>query len=271
MNKLLKALIPVSAAAGLVLFAVAPGRADEEKKAPFLGRNIAHRGLHKIDRSIPENSLAAFSAAVGRGYGIELDVHLTADDALVVFHDDDMKRMCGVDARLEDLSYDYIRTLSLAGTDQHPPLLGDVLELVDGKTPIILEVKRGKRNARLCALIREALLSYTGDVCIESFDPTIVRWWRRNAPEMLRGQLACRDEAPEMGKVKSFLLSNLLLNFLGRPQFIAYGICEKKSVFVRLCEKLGAMKVAWTSHSWANEENNDTVIFEFYRPRTKYK
>ena len=277
MNKFWKAALPAAGAvlalAGLTAFAVAPGKATAAQKAPFVGRNFAHRGLHKTDKSVPENSLAAFRRAVERGYGIELDVHLTADDRLVVFHDDDLRRMCGVDGKLDTLRYPQIQDLRLGGTEERIPLLSQVLSVVDGRVPIILELKRGSCNRELCAQVYDMLRLYKGDVCIESFDPGIVRWWRKNAPEVLRGQLSCtvKKFGRSTGPVSAFFLSRLLTNFLGRPQFIAYGICRTKPLTVRLCEKMGAMKVAWTSRSYVNEKRNDAVIFEFYRPRARYQ
>jgi len=256
----------------LTLFAIAPGRASEDKKAPFLRRNIAHRGLYENDQSVPENSLAAFARAAESGYGIELDIHLTRDDQLAVFHDDDLGRMCGVPGRPEDKTFAELSALRLAGTEEGIPLFESVLELMDGREPIILELKRGDRNNTLCEKAYAALKNYSGDVCIESFDPFIVAWWRKNAPEYLRGQLSTdyKGMREGTGAVNSFLLSRLLTNLFARPQFVAYGLCEKKPVTVRLCEAMGAMRVVWTSHDPAAEAKNDTVIFEHYRPDTKY-
>lgn len=106
---------------------------------------------------------------------------------------------------------------------------------------------------------------------LESFNPFIVRWFKINAPEVVRGQLANppKDYNGEVNAVTGFILGNVLLNFLARPQFIAYKIAPKPFP-VKLCEALGAMKVCWTSHEWANEKGNDTVIFEFYKPKLKF-
>lgn len=277
MKKALKAALAVTgtaaAAAGLAAYLIAPGKAGEEKKAPFMGANIAHRGLHRVDKTVPENSLSAFRDAVESGYGVEFDVHITADGRLVVFHDDDLERMCGVRKKIEDMSYEELKRCRLAGTEETIPLLSQVLETVGGKTPIVLELKRGGKNTELCERVYELLRLYRGDVCVESFDPFILRWWRKNAPEVLRGQLSCRREefGAGAGRVQGFLLANLLTNFLCRPQFIAYGLCERKPLTVRLCEKLGAMRVCWTSRDLSHEEDNDTVIFEYYRPRVRFK
>lgn len=256
----------------LMIYAVAPGRADETVSAPFLRRNFAHRGLYAPDQSVPENSLAAFRLAVENGYGVELDVHITADDRLAVFHDDDLTRMCGTPGRIEDRTFEELSSLRLMGTGETIPLLSDVLDVIGGRTPIILELKRGGRNDALCERVRDALRDYPGDVCIESFDPFIVRWWRKNAPTYFRGQLSAAAGELRKGTsgINAFLLSRLLLDFLARPQFIAYGLCDAKPLTVRLCERMGGVPVAWTSHSPEAEKTNAAVIFEHYRPGTRY-
>lgn len=269
----LPALGAAAAAAGVTAFLVAPGKASGEKKAPFFGANIAHRGLHRADRSVPENSLAAFRDAAENGYAIELDVHLTADDRVVVFHDDSLRRVCGVEQDVEALTWRELRDLRLDGTGEHIPLLSDVLAEVRGRVPIVVELKTSPRRRELCERTWELLRAYNGDYCIESFDPRIVRWWRLNAPGVLRGQLSCtREQFGESATpVQAFFLSRLLCNFLGRPQFIAYGLDGRKPLLVRLVEKMGVMRFCWTSHDWKNEVSNDAVIFEFYRPRQRFK
>lgn len=268
-------VLPALAIAGGTAFLVAPGHYTEAMKAPFADRNYAHRGLHKKDKSLPENSLGAFKAAVDAGYGIELDVHLTADDQLVVFHDDTLKRVCGVEGRTDDRTLAELRQLRLYGTEYTLPTLDEVLDVLAGKVPLILEIKRGEkreRNMLLCRKIRERLQRYDGPVCIESFDPSIVAWWRRNAPEVLRGQLS-QPPATYKGSAKwitGFLCGNLLTNVAARPHFIAYKICDKPFT-VRLCERMGALRACWTSREWKHERGNDMVIFERYRPNVWFQ
>ena len=125
MNKFFKIALPLAgtalAAAGTVAFMIAPGKAEKAQKRPFNGENIAHRGLHKADKTVPENSLAAFRAAVDAGYGVELDVHLTTDGEVVVFHDDTLKRMCGIEGRVEDKTLSGLKVLKLLDTRPMPP------------------------------------------------------------------------------------------------------------------------------------------------------
>ncbi|MBR5707932.1 MAG: glycerophosphodiester phosphodiesterase [Oscillospiraceae bacterium] len=258
---------------GLPFLFLAPGHASKTMKAPFYGRNFAHRGLHSEDKSVPENSLAAFRLAVEAGYGMELDVQLSKDGEVVVFHDDDLKRVCGVDARVDELDYSELSKLRLCGTEERIPLFSEVLDTVNGKTPMIVELKTGKRNKELCLKTLDMLNAYGGDACIESFDPFIVTWFAHHAPKLLRGQLSQRTKDFREGGLKpatAFILGNVLFNVLARPHFIAYRIGERP-LPVRFSEALGAMPVGWTSHDPASEKRRDAVIFEFYRPEIRYK
>ncbi len=195
MDKKLRGIYLISAAtilaaAGATAFLIAPGRSSKEKRAPFAGRNFAHRGLHRLDKSVPENSLPAFDAAARIGYGVELDVRITKDGELVVFHDDNTKRVCGVDGRVEDLTWPELCKLRLCGTEYGIPLLTEVLELLGRRCPVIIELKRGGRNRELCKKTYGIMKKSGGRYCVESFDPRIVGWFRHHAPEVLRGQLA---------------------------------------------------------------------------------
>lgn len=203
---------------------------------------------------------------------MELDVQLSKDGQVVVFHDDTLNRVCGVDSRVDEKTYDELSKISLCGTTQTIPLFSEVLKTVRGRGPLIVELKNGKRNEELCEKTYALLEKYSGEYCIESFNPFIVRWFKKNAPEVIRGQLANppKDYNGEVGPITAVILGNCLLNFLSRPQFIAYKITPKPFT-VKLCEALGAMKVAWTSHDWVNEKFYDAVIFEFYKPKLKYK
>ena len=259
-------------AAGLPLFLLAPGTVTKRQKAPFFGRNFAHRGLHCEDRSVPENSLEAFRLASRAGYGAEMDVRLTKDGQVVVFHDDTLERMCGVRGRVDEKSYDELKLLTLAGTDQRIPLLTEVLETYGGRGPLIVEIKTGPRNRELCEKTYAILSDYPGEVCIESFNPMIVRWFRLHGKDLVRGQLATQtwEYDDSVSRPTAFLLSHCLLNFLSRPQFIAYHT-GFRPLSTRLSEAMGAMRFAWTAHNERAERRRDGVIFEFYRPQLRFK
>lgn len=251
-----------------------PGRVTDGQRAQLEGVNHAHRGLHTRDKSVPENSLPAFRAAADAGYGIELDIQLSKDGAVVVFHDDTLERVCGVQGRVDAFTLDELRGMRLCGTQETIPLLTEVLDAVAGRTNLIVELKTGPRNAELCEKALALLRAYDGPFCIESFDPRIVAWFRRNAPDILRGQLADAPSAfRDQPKAFAFALGHLYTNALARPQFIAYGP-GRKPLSARLAEHMGALRVAWTVRPGDDIEkkqfDNDAVIFEFYRPAPKY-
>ena len=265
-------LLIADLAAALVLFLLAPGRGAAARMARFDRLNCAHRGLHTKDRLTPENSLPAFRAAADAGYGIELDVQLSKDAEVVVFHDDSLDRVCGVHGRVDAFTLEELRAMRLCGTQEHIPLFAEVLDAVGGRSPLIVELKTGPRNDLLCQKTLALLRAYDGPFCIESFDPRIVAWFRRNAPDIARGQLS--DSPANFAKdgqsrLRSALLGGTWMNFLARPHFIAYGP-GAKPLSVRVAEALGAARVCWTVRPEddvaAKQRENDCVIFEFYRP-----
>lgn len=269
----LKGAVIGGAAAGASLFLLAPGTSSRRQREPFMGTNVAHRGLHSRDKSVPENSLEAFRLAAEAGYGIELDVQFSKDKQVVVFHDDTLDRVCGVHARVDELTYDELKELRLCGSDQIIPLFTEVLGVIRGRSPIICELKNGRNNRELCEKTYEIISGYRGDICVESFNPMIVTWFRFHAKDLLRGQLAQPTrfyDAETMSAPLAYALGHTLFNCLARPQFIAYRI-GFRPLSVRMSELLGAMRVGWTSHEPRNEAGRDTVIFEFYRPKVKFK
>lgn len=266
-------ILPVLAA--LILFLIAPQKPRFEQKRAFLKRNFAHRGLYAQDQSVPENSMEAFRAATAAGYGIELDVRLSKDGQVVVFHDDTLQRVCGVEGRVDAFTLEELRGFSLYGSDQHIPLFTEVLRLVDGRVPLIVELKNGPWNNKLCEKTWAILLQYTGAFCVESFDPRIVAWWKKHARQVLRGQLASNyhDLRRHQGPAISFAVSRLLTNVLARPNFVAYSK-HRTSWLAKLCVRMGAMPVVFTARPEDDtdrlQHENEAVIFEYYTPRIRY-
>ena len=261
-----------------LVFCVAPGKMTPEAKimsASFSGLNCAHRGLYAEDQNVPENSLPAFAAARDAGYGVELDVQLSSDGHVVVFHDDGLKRACGADSPVNAMSWELLSVLSLFGTGERMPLLTEVVGLL-GDTPVIVELKSaGGNNAQLCQKALDILRLHGRVWCVESFDPRIGAWFRKNAPDVLRGQLADLprnyDSQP---KATALLLGNLLTNFMSRPHFIAYSTAPRP-LTVRLCLAMKPMKVIWTVQPDDDiaefEKENDSIIFEHYKPAPRYR
>jgi len=266
------------AAVLVLLYCIAPGELTAEaiKTAEiFYGLNCAHRGLHSQDQQIPENSIAAFEAARNEGYGVELDVQLSKDGHVVVFHDNDLNRACGVDAAVSSMDLGDLIKLPLFGTNECIPLLSDVLAVL-GDAPVIVELKSpGADHNELCRKTLDILRADGRFWCVESFDPRVVGWFIKNAPDVLRGQLSCRPwEYNNTSKLMAFLLGNLMLNFLSRPHFVAYSTA-KRSFAVNLCRAIRPVNVIWTVSTGDDihlcEEENDTVIFEYYKPAPRFK
>lgn len=259
-----------------VLFLIAPGKYQKSKVAALQYRNYAHRGLHNKSKTIPENSITAFQKAVEHGYGIELDIQFTKDEKIVVFHDDTLNRVCGIDNRVDAYTYEELRQFSLCNTNEQIPLFEEVLATVNGKVPLIVELKNGPKNSLLCQKAYEMLKSYSGDFCVESFQPLIVAWFKKNAPEIVRGQLSAGPEEfkKQLSKFQAYALSRVLTNAIARPNFIAYHK-QKNSWLVKLSEYLGAIPVVWTVRDNDDivfyEKSNTMVIFEFYHPKPRYK
>lgn len=269
----MKKLTLAAAAALVPVFLAAPALPSKKKRAPFTGRYFAHRGLHDISRGIPENSIAAFRAARDAGYGIELDVQLSRDGKVAVFHDDSLKRVCGVDKKLGELDMEELRALRLLDTDHRIPLFSEVLETVGGKVPLIVELKTAKNYPELCAKTLRLLKDYSGDWCAESFDPRIVGWFRIHAPRVLRGQLAMppKDYVREgLPRIAGAVLGNCLANFISRPDFIAYRE-GAAPLTVRAVRAVGAMDVAWTAGDRRSEGSAEAIIFEGFKPPVRFK
>lgn len=267
MGWLIAAACAIVFASALWLFLIFPGRPDEKKRAPFAGVNYAHRGLYAKDQSPPENSLPAFAAAAISGFGIELDVQLTRDGEVVVFHDDGVKRACGEDRRVDEYTLAELRELPLFGTAEKIPLFSETLALVNGRVPLLVELKTGKRNAELCEKTYALLKNYGGEYCVESFDPRIVAWFRGHAPEVLRGQLSQQYKEYRgfgFGAAKAFLLSRCMLNCIARADFIAYR-AGKRPLSVKAALGLGSLCFVWTVRK-PEDACGDSVIFEHFIP-----
>mgnify|MGYP000875205489 CR=1 FL=1 len=233
-----------AALAGLAAFLIKPNSRRVDRPSAQL---YAHRGLH--GPGVPENSMAAFRRAKERGLGVELDVQMTKDGQLVVFHDATLDRMCGANGKISDLTYDELMRYRLAGSDERIPLLAEVLDLLGG-VPVICEIKpyNGNSSPALCERVCSKITEYPGEVWIESFSPLIVRWFKENRPDIIRGQLSMDFIARREGLRfhEAFLMKHLLINVLGRPDFIAYCHTDQSWGF-SLCRRLfRPLCLAWT-------------------------
>ena len=242
-------------------------RFKAEQKELFT--DYAHRGLHGGD--IPENSLAAFALAAEKGHGIELDVQLSKDGRVMVFHDYSLRRMTGCDKNLSELTSDELKELRLADTDERIPYFSEVLELIDGRVPILVELKGESTDTSVCPPTNELLKEYKGRYCVESFNPMLLKWYKANRPDVMRGILVTNvTKEKKKHDPLSFALKHMLTNVICRPDFIAYDV-RYPSLSVDLCTKFyHSPAFAWTVRDedayYKAREYNAHVIFERIRP-----
>ena len=237
------------------------------------GWNYAHRGLH--GNGVPENSMAAFRAALDAGCGVELDLHLLKDGSLAVFHDGTLDRCTGKSGKPEDLTAADLENYPLEGTEETIPLFSQVLELFAGKAPIIVELKPvGSNHGALCQAACDLLDAYSGPYCLESFDPRCIYWLKKHRPDLIRGQLSedfVHNPKNPLPMHMKFLLTHLLENFLTRPDFVAYRFQDRKALSPFLARKVwGAQGVTWTITAREDLETAHKEgwlpIFEGFRP-----
>ena len=212
----------------------------------FLKQNlIVHRGYWDINSNTPENSLPAFQKAIDNNYIIELDVHILKDNKVIVFHDDNLKRMTSIDKNLKDLYYKDIKEIKLNNTNETIPLLEEVLELVDDKVPIIIELKYDVKCGILEKEVIKILKRYNGKYAIKSFNPFSIYYFRKNFPEVIRGQLSSDFKNEKMNILKRIFLSKMLYNCISKPDFISYDIRALPNKKVKKLRK-NKLILGWT-------------------------
>jgi glycerophosphoryl diester phosphodiesterase len=234
---------------------------------------VAHRGLHDPARGVPENSLAAFDAAVAGGYAIELDVRATRDGRAVVFHDAELPRMTGHAGAVGAASSDDVAGLRLLDTDQGVPLLTDALARVDGRAPILIEVKNEKEAGGVESATLAALERYAGPFAVQSFNPETLVWFARRARGVALGFLySTRTGARGRGRGRDFQEALERLDARAPPDFLGLD-ARALPLDPPATAALGARftLLAWTITSPAAERDArrwcHNVIFEGYRPQ----
>ena len=249
----------------LFLYLIKPNK--KRDTSYFENKMYAHRGLH--DEEVSENSLTAFKKAKEAGFGVELDVQLTKDDVLVVFHDGNLKRMCGIDGELKNYTYEELCQYRLKNTGDKIPTFKEVLSLLEDMD-LICEIKgnNGNANYHICERTYEEIKDYKGKYMIESFSPLLIAWFKTHHPEIIRGQLSSGFRTnKEEGPLINFCMRHLLFNVFSRPDFIAYKHADYKEFGLSVVRKLyKPFLVAWTARGPVELEsakkNFDAVIFE---------
>lgn len=230
---------------------------------------VAHRGYHCRDGSgPPENSLAAFEAAIKRGYAIELDVRLSSDGQVIVFHDSTFDRLTGREGEVHRHTAAEMSTMTISGSSETIPSLKKVLALVDGRVPILLELKGlGPEHV---GPLEEAVLSllrrYDGPVAVQSFNPYSMGWFAVHAPMIPRGQISESFIGEKVDWYHAYLLRNLLLNSVSKPHFIAYDVRSLDHWAPQQARSSGLPLLTWTVKDDAQLARArtlaDNIIFE---------
>jgi glycerophosphoryl diester phosphodiesterase len=224
-------------------------------------RPYAHRGLHGV--GVIENSRAAFHAAIAGGFGIEFDVQSAIGGEPFVFHDYEFDRLAEAQGPVSGSTGDQVATIRLKGSAETIPRLSEVLALVGGRVPILIEVKtKGRRIGAFCLAIRRALEGYQGPFAIMSFNPEVVRWFYDHAPRIVRGLVVTEEGKKGLrGRVERHLSL-----WRAKPDFLAYDIRDFPSRFPALLRARGLKVLTWTVRTPDQNEtakaNTDQIIFE---------
>ena len=223
-------------------------------------RPIAHRGFHDLNKTRWENTLSAFEAAAAKDYAIECDVHLSADGVPVVFHDRDLDRLCGQPGFLSDLDAAAISTLRVGGTDDHVPTLAEMLRVVAGRVPIVIELKGSDgKDEGLVAAVAKGLEGYEGKVALMSFEHRFIRLFASQAPGIACGMTAHGRTPADLEAHFSMLAHGI--------DFVSFHVADLPNRFVTTVrEKLAMPVITWTVREpWAvdvTRSHADQMTFE---------
>ncbi len=232
---------------------------------------IAHRGFHDASRGAPENSLPAFRRSLEAGFPIELDVQLTADEQIVVFHDHNLSRMTGSPKVLAQCSLEELSRLSLLGTEEKIPTLTQVFEIVDGRVPLLIELKNVGAPGPLEERLVDALARCDGSYAVMSFNPQSLAFFKEHDPATARGQVSgSLSDAPGLPEETKKALQALQFNGLTEPSFIAYELAFLPHPAVDAAKAAGLPVLAWTVRAEDEVANArklaDNYIFEGFKP-----
>ena len=228
---------------------------------------IAHRGLHDGNHKIPENSLSAFAKAIKEKYPIELDIQVIKDGTVIVFHDSDLKRVCNSPKKTISLQREELTKHTLFKTNQTIPTLQEVLDFVKGQVPLLIEFKTHSFSKKLERNTLLVLKEYKGDVALQSFNRSSVKWLSKQNHGYPVGQLA----EPSLAiKPLNYIYNYLQLNKNMHPDFIAYDIDDLPNKRVSYFKEKGVPVLLWTVRSQAQIDMHagvyDTIIFEGFTP-----
>lgn len=229
---------------------------------------IAHRGL--FDEKCPENSLSAIKRAIKNKLAVEIDVTSLADGTIVLFHDEKLARMTGKDGFISNCNYADISKYTLVGTKEKIPTLAEALEVIDGKVPVIIEIKNYGKIGGTEKAVWKALQGYKGEYAITSFNPYTLEWFKKNAPKVKRGQMASFFQDKEITGVSRFSLKRMRLNKkISEPNFVVY--CSENMPNKYVKKYYGVLPVLTCAVKTIEEEARlkdfaDNFLFDSYLP-----
>ena len=279
-KKLIKALkifllVLIILLSGAYVFLSSPEVLKTDQIGWLTDNLIAHRGLHS--ETVPENTMAAFEAAIEAGYIIECDAQLTKDNQVVIHYDTNLSRMLGLDKKIGEVTYAELQNYTILGTDQKVPLLSDVLDLVNDQVPILVEIKNDLAVGALEGAMVEVLKDYDGRFAVTAFNPYSLEYFKKKAPDMIRGQVSghfiqtpeeiARGDKPLVW-YKKFMLSNLLMNFTSKPNFIIYEV--NKTSFLRIMS-IKMMNVPLVGYTIDNKEEYDQYRKDYNNLMVNFK
>lgn len=170
-------------------------------------------------KDIPRSSLSAFDSAKAEGYGIALTVQLTADQRLVVFPDNDLKRLCGIQGRICNMNASQLKDLRLGRSEERIPSLASVLKLIDGHVPLLIEIRPAPNTEQLCKRLSELMDGYSGAFALRSADPRVLSFFKKYRPRFARGQTVRERYPRSIGALRGFAMKHMLTNVISRPDF----------------------------------------------------
>lgn len=252
---------------GTAVFLKMPGPSARAQLEPFMKQPIAHRGYFDNEGTAPENSLAAFQAAIDHGYAIELDTQISADGTVYVLHDKSLLRSSGVDKNIEDMTDAELATCSLFGSKETVPTFAETLKLINGQVPLLVEIKgeAGDDVAAISKATAELLDKYDGVYAVQSFNPFALQWFKDNRPDVPRGLLSKDFVADGEGQstVNRIALTGMFTNVVARPNFIAYELASDGQLTFEGMQHLTDLPLfAWTLKSQAELDKAKAAGFD---------